>query len=189
MLRVYLLRPWCNFSGPAVRKARYDPGLGLKSFGIDSGADAVPDEATVCKCWQLLERTKLGKLLLTAVSAHLGAHGIRIAHGMIVDATIFSAPSSTKSRKGERYPKMHQTANSRQWYFEMKTHVGVGNRTMLTERLLSAINVERPAETANVNPDSHRHYRMYHRTDRFSELPYRQNASGADEVVERATRW
>ena len=37
--------------------------------------------------------------------------------GMIVDATLIAAPSSTKNETGERDPEMHQTKKENQWYF------------------------------------------------------------------------
>ena len=45
--------------------------------------------------------------------------------GTIIDATWIAAPSSTKSKKGERDPEMHQTRKGKQWYFEVKVHIGV----------------------------------------------------------------
>jgi IS5 family transposase len=110
--------------------------------GIDLGVEGAPDETTVCKFRHLLERNKLGKTLLKAVNEYLRQNGIKIAHGTIVDATIISAPSSTKNRDGERDPEMHQTAKGQQWYFGMKAHVGVDSRTKLIHTILaSAANV------------------------------------------------
>ena len=45
--------------------------------------------------------------------------------GTIVDATIISAPTSTKNSTGTRDPEMHQTKKGNQWYHGMKVHVGV----------------------------------------------------------------
>ena len=45
--------------------------------------------------------------------------------GSIVDATIISAPSSTKNKDGERDPEMHQTKKGNEWCFGMKMHIGV----------------------------------------------------------------
>jgi transposase, IS5 family len=64
---------------------------------VDLGAEAAPDETTVCKFRHLLERNKLGKKLLSSVNEHLKRNGIKISNGTIVDATIISAPSSTKN--------------------------------------------------------------------------------------------
>ena len=42
-----------------------------------------------------------------------------------VDATIISAPSSTKNSTGKRDPEMHQTRKGNEWHFGMKMHIGV----------------------------------------------------------------
>src|ERR1700678_4730926 len=142
MLRIYFLQLWFNLSDPAVEEALYD-SVGVRAFvGIDLGAEGAPDETTVCKFRHLLERNKLGKVLLTAVNDHLHRSGIKIAKGTIVDATIIGAPSSTKNQSGKRDPEMHQTAKGQQWYFGMKAHVGVDSRTKLIHTMLvSAANV------------------------------------------------
>jgi transposase, IS5 family len=142
MLRVYFLQLWFNLSDPAVEEALYD-SVAMRSFaGIDLGAEGAPDETTVCKFRHLLERNKLGKTLLKAVTEYLRANGIKIANGTIVDATIISAPSSTKNKDGKRDPEMHQTAKGQQWYFGMKAHVGVDSKTKLIHTILaSAANV------------------------------------------------
>src|SRR6202034_3845086 len=123
-------------------EALYD-SVAMRAFVvIDLGAEGAPDETTVCKFRHLLERNKLGKVLLTAVNDHLHRSGIKIAKGTIVDATIIGAPSSTKNKEGERAPEMHQTAKGQQWYFGMKAHVGVDSRTKLIHTVLaSAANV------------------------------------------------
>lgn len=142
MLRIYFLQLWFNLSDPAVEEALYDSAA-MRSFArVDLGREAAPDETTVCKFRHLLERHKLGKQLLKRVNEHLRAAGIRISNGTIVDATIISAPSSTKNKAGERDPEMHQTAKGKQWYFGMKAHVGVDSRSKLIHTILaSAANV------------------------------------------------
>src|ERR1700677_2333005 len=110
MLRVYFLQLWFNLSDPAVEEELYD-SVAMRNFaGIDLGAEAAPDETTVCKFRHLLEKHKLGKKLLVAMNEYLRRHGIKISNGTIVDATIISAPSSTKNQDGKRDPEMHQTA-------------------------------------------------------------------------------
>src|SRR5450755_153149 len=142
MLRIYFLQLWFNLSDPAVEEALYD-SVAMRSFvGIDLGVEGAPDETTVCKFRHLLERAKLGKVLLKAVNDHLRRNGIKIANGTIVDATIIGAPSSTKNKDGNRDPEMHQTAKGKQWYFGMKAHIGVDSRTKLVHTVLaSAANV------------------------------------------------
>ena len=142
MLRVHFLQQWFNLSDPAVEEALYDSAT-MRSFaGIDLAAAPAPDETTVCKFRHLLERHKLGKKLLSTVNDYLHRQGIKITRGTIVDATIINAPSSTKNKKGERDPEMHQTAKGKQWYFGMKAHIGVDSATKLVHTVLaSAANV------------------------------------------------
>src|ERR1700677_2305065 len=142
MLRIYFLQLWFNLSDPAVEEALYD-SVAMRSFaGIDLGVEGAPDETTVCKFRHLLERNKLGKVLLTAVNDHLHRSGIKISKGTIVDATIIGAPSSTKNQDGKRDPEMHQTAKGKQWYFGMKARIGVDSRHKLIHTILaSAANV------------------------------------------------
>jgi len=47
-----------------------------------------------------------------------------LREGTIVDATIISAPSSTKNRDNARDNEMHSTKKGNQWYFGMKAHIG-----------------------------------------------------------------
>lgn len=42
-----------------------------------------------------------------------------------VDATLISAPSSTKNADGQRAPEMKQTEKGNNWHFSMKTRIGV----------------------------------------------------------------
>ena len=142
MLRIYFLQLWFNLSDPAVEEALYDSAAMRDFVGVDLGAEAAPDETTVCKFRHLLERNKLGKKLLSSVNEHLRRNGIKISNGTIVDATIISAPSSTKNKDEKRDPEMHQTAKGNQWYFGMKAHLGVDSKTKLIHTILaSAANV------------------------------------------------
>jgi transposase, IS5 family len=138
MLRIYFLQLWFNLSDPAVEEALYDSAAMRSFVGLDLGVEAAPDETTVCKFRHLLERNKLGKTLLKAVNEYLRTNGIKIANGTIVDATIISAPSSTKNKEGKRDPEMHQAAKGREWYFGMKAHVGVDSKTKLIHTILAS---------------------------------------------------
>ena len=138
MLQIYFLQLWFNLSDPAVEEVLYD-SVAMRSFaGIDLGAEAAPDETTVCKFRHLLEKHKLGKRLLVAVNDYLRRNGIKIANCTIVDATIISAPSSTKNKDGQRDPEMHQTAKGQQWYFAMKVHFGVDSKIKLIHTVLAS---------------------------------------------------
>ena len=129
MLRIYFLQQWFNLSDPAVEEALYD-SVAMRGFvSIDLGRE--PDETTVCRFRHLLETHDLGRRLFDEVQRHLAAKGLKVATGTIVDATIISAPSSTKNAKKARDPEMHQTKKGNQWYFGMKAHLGVDSHSKL----------------------------------------------------------
>src|SRR5215467_10904122 len=104
MLRMYFLQHWFNLSDPAVEEALYDSPVMRAFVGIDLGREPVPDETTVCKFRHLLEEHRLGPVLFNTVTAYLRDRGIVVSTGTIVDATIISAPSSTKNATGSRDP-------------------------------------------------------------------------------------
>jgi IS5 family transposase len=131
MLRLHCLQQWFNLSDPAVEEALYDSRAMRQFVGIDLGREPVPDETTICKFRHLLEAHQLGKQLFARIGEHLAKHGLQVNHGTIVDATIISAPSSTKNHTKERDPEMHQTKKGNQWYFGMKAHIGVDSQTKL----------------------------------------------------------
>jgi transposase, IS5 family len=137
MLRIYFLQHWFNLSDPAVEEALYD-SLSMRRFvGIDLGREPVPDETTVCRFRHLLEEHELGRRLFEEVHRHLEASGIKVAKGTIVDATIISAPSSTKNADQARDPDMHQTKKGNQWYFGMKAHIGVDSRAKIIHAVVA----------------------------------------------------
>ncbi|MBX3328252.1 MAG: IS5 family transposase, partial [Nitrospira sp.] len=87
------------------------------------------DAPTICKLRHLLEAHKLGAQLFARIGEYLTKQGLQVNRGTIVDATIISAPSSTKNQTKERDPEMHQTKKGNQWYFGMKAHIGVDSQT------------------------------------------------------------
>src|SRR5690554_2387217 len=72
-----------------------------------------------------LEQHGLGKALFKEVNKHVEKNGLMLREGSIADATIISAPSSTKNSTGKRDPEMHQTRKGNEWHFGMKMHIGV----------------------------------------------------------------
>jgi IS5 family transposase len=137
MLRIHFLQHWFNLSDPAVEEALYD-SRALRAFvGIDLGREPAPDETTVCKFRHLLEAHNLGEQLFALITTYLQEQGMKISTGTIVDATIISAPSSTKNQDKARDPEMHQTRKGNQWYFGMKAHIGVDSRTKLIHSVVA----------------------------------------------------
>ena len=131
MLRIHFLQHWFNLSDPAVEEALYDSRAMRQFVGIALGREPVPDETTICKFRHLLEAHQLGEPLFPLIRTYLAEQGLQISRGTIVDATIISAPSSTKNRQKARDPAMHQTKKGNQWYFGMTAHIGVDSQTKL----------------------------------------------------------
>ena len=129
MLRVYFLQQWFNLSDPGMEETFYDSPALLRFAGVDLGRAAAPDETTIFRFRRILKQHELCGRILDAVNHYLGSNGLRISTGTIVDATIIAAPSSTKNRKKERDPQMHQTRKGNQWYFGAKAHIGVDSKS------------------------------------------------------------
>ena len=125
MLRIHLMQQWYDLSDPAMEDALIEVPTMRRFAGIDLISNRIPDETTILAFRHLLEKQDLGKQIFETVKAHLKANGMAMKQGTIIDATLIAAPSSTKNKKGERDPEMHQTKKGNQWYFGMKVHIGV----------------------------------------------------------------
>jgi len=123
MLRFHCMQPFYNLSDPAMEDALYEVESMRHFAGLK--LDRLPDETTILKFRHFLERHGLGKALFKEVNKHLEKNGLMLREGSIVDATIISAPSSTKNESGQRDPEMHQTRKGNQRYFGMKMQIGV----------------------------------------------------------------
>ena len=124
MFRVHCLQLFYNLSDPAMEDALYEIESMRRFAGLRL-SDPLPDESTILNFRHLLERHRLGKVIFEEVNRHLKRQGLSLRQGTIIDATIISAPTSTKNRSGERDPEMHQTRKGSQWHFGMKMHIGV----------------------------------------------------------------
>ena len=126
MLRMSMLQVWFSLSDEGVEDAIYD-SYAMKSFmGIDfSAGEQTPDATTLCKFRKLLNEHGLQKKFFEQVQELLAKEGKLVSGGTIVDATIISAPSSTKNREKQRDPEMHSVKKNAKWYFGMRAHVGV----------------------------------------------------------------
>lgn len=131
MLRIHCLQQWYSFSDPAMEEELYEIPSLRQFAGLSLSRGSIPDETTILKFRHLLEQNNLTRKILDAVSEHLHDKGLLLRQGTIVDATIISAPSSTKNKQGERDPEMHQTKKGNQWFFSLKAHIGVDAHTGL----------------------------------------------------------
>jgi len=142
MLRIHFLQHWFELSDPGAEEALYDSRAMRQFVGIDLGKEPVPDETTILNFRHLMERHNLGDEMFRLVNVYLAENGLKVNRGTIVDATIINAPTSTKNKDKARDPDMHQTRKGNQWYFGMKTHIGVDNQTKLIHSIaVTAANV------------------------------------------------
>ena len=131
MLRILFLQHWYSLTDPGAEEALYDAPVFRRFVGIDLGREPVPDETTICKFRHRLEENNLGEMMFQKINAYLASLGLKAKTGTIVDATIISAPSSTKNRRRQRDPEMHHTRKGGKWHFGIKAHIGVDSKTKL----------------------------------------------------------
>jgi transposase, IS5 family len=125
MLRIHYLQQWFGLSDPAMEEALHDVPLYREFAKLEGVTARLPDETTILRFRHLLERHELAVDMLRVVNDILQAKGLMMRTGTAVDATLISAPSSTKNADGARDPEMKQTRKGNNWYFGMKAHIGV----------------------------------------------------------------
>lgn len=125
MLRMNLLQTWFNLSDEGVEDAIYDSYAFRKFMKIDFISEQVPDATTLLKFRHIIEKNHLGEEFFKAINRVMEATGHIMHGGTIVDATIISAPSSTKNAEKKRDPEMRQTKKGNEWKFGMKCNIGV----------------------------------------------------------------
>jgi len=124
MLRIHFMQQWFGLSDQAMEEALHDVPLYREFAGLDAGITRLPDETTILRFRHLLEKHQLAGPMLAMINELLRSKGLMLRAGTVVDATLISAPSSTKNADGERDPEMHQTKKGNQWHFGMKAHIG-----------------------------------------------------------------
>ena len=134
MLRVHCVQLFYNLSDPGMEDLLYEVESVRRFVGLRLSGP-LPDETTILNFRHLLEKHGLGETLFEEINAHLASQGHWLKTGTIVDASILTAPSSTKNAKGERDPEMRQTKKGNQYYFGMKAHIGVDAQSGLAHSL------------------------------------------------------
>jgi IS5 family transposase len=124
MLRIHFMQQWFSLSDPSMEEALHDIPLYREFALLGTGMTRLPDESTILRFRHLLEAHDLSARMLATVNEILQAKGLMLKVGSAVDATLISAPNSTK-KPGTRDPEMRQTQKGGSWYFGMKAHIGV----------------------------------------------------------------
>jgi transposase, IS5 family len=146
MLRIHYLQQWFGLSDPAMEEALHDVPLYREFAKLDGAGVRLPDETTILRFRHLLERHDLAVDMLRVVNDLLQHKGLLLRTGTAVDATLISAPSSTKNAQGERDPEMKQTRKGNNWYFGMKAHIGVDTASGLVHTVATT-----PANVNDLN--------------------------------------
>jgi IS5 family transposase len=115
MLRIHYLQQWFGLSDPAMEEALHDVPLFREFAKLDGVMARLPDETTILRFRHLLEKHELAADMLRVVNDLLQHKGLMMRTGTAVDATLISAPSSTKNADGERDPEMKQTKKGNNW--------------------------------------------------------------------------
>ena len=181
MLRIHYLQQWFSLSDPAMEEALHDVPLFREFARLDGALDRLPDESTILRFRHLLEKHDLAPDMLRVVNDLLSYKGLLLKAGTVVDATLISAPSSTKNASGERDPEMHQTRKGNQWYFGMKAHIGVDADSGLVHSVATA--------AANVNDVTQAHKLLHgQETDVLADAGY-QGAGKREELQGLGVSW
>ncbi len=145
MLRVHFLQQWFGLSDPAMEEALHDVPLYREFADLQGPMRRLPDESTILRFRHLLETHGLAAQILATVNRILQERGLMLKSGTVVDATLISAPSSTKNKTGERDPEMRQAKKGNNWYFGMKAHIGADAASGLVHTVIGT-----PANTNDV---------------------------------------
>lgn len=180
MLRVHCMQLFYNLSDPAMEDALYEIES-MRRFAGLSLSGPLPDETTILKFRHLLEQHKLGKEILKEVNQHLEKEGLLLREGTIVDATIISAPTSTKNQSGQRDPEMHQTKKGNEWHFGMKMHIGVDETFGVIHSLETT-----PANTHDITQTEHL---LHGQEDNFWGDAGYLGADKRDELADKSIDW
>ncbi|MCB1047701.1 MAG: IS5 family transposase [Calditrichaeota bacterium] len=137
MLHIHYLQHVFNLSDPAAEKALYDSQAVRAFVGINISCEPAPDKTTILKFRHLLDKHDLGTRVFEVISTHLDEKGLFLRKGTMIDASIIHTPRSTKNEDKTRNPVMHQTKMGNQWYFGMKTHIGVNHVTKMVHSVVA----------------------------------------------------
>ena len=122
LLRCYFMQQWYGLSDPAMEDSLYDVESMRRFAGVT--LDNIPDESSIQRFHQFLSENHLTEQLLLLTNQYLSDKGLLLKEGTIVDATIISAPRSTKNQGHKASPEMRSTRKGNNWHYGMKIHVG-----------------------------------------------------------------
>ena len=138
MVKVLLLQQWYQASDPAIEAALWER-LSFRRFVGLGLQDAAPDHSTISRFRTQLAQAGLAERLFAAVEQQLGARGVLVKQGTLVDATLVAAqvrrPKGGDTGDGSpRDPDAAWARRGRQARFGYKVHLGVDADSELVRR-------------------------------------------------------
>jgi IS5 family transposase len=137
MLRMLLVSNWFNLSDEGCEDAVTENQTIRRFVRVNLSHEDAPDATTLLRFRHLLEANGVYEQIFETINRLLIANGLTVSKGSIVDASIITAPSSTKNASNARDPEMHSTKMGNQWYFGMKAHIGIDDETGITHTLIT----------------------------------------------------
>jgi len=125
MLRMYFLQIWFSLSDELTEEGIFDSYAMRDFMRIDFLSSQAPDATTLMNFRHLLEKHGLQQQIQAEIDSLLEEHSLVMHGGTIVDATIHRASSSTRNSTKSRDPEMKSTKKGNNYYFGMKSHIGV----------------------------------------------------------------
>ena len=137
MLRALLLAQWYGLSDPELEDALADRLSFRRFVGLPLDG-AVPDETTLCRFRGELVRRGLAERLLAAVDAQLGAKGLVLRRGTLIDATLVEADADVRQGPDGRPVTVEREAGFAKRrgraFFGFKAHLAVDQGSGLARR-------------------------------------------------------
>jgi len=137
LVKALLLQQWYGLSDPGLEEALGDR-LSFRRFvglGLDEGS---PDHSTLSRFRKALRERGLDKLLFEEIERQLGARGLLVRTGTLMDATLVEAavkkPASPAGAKSKTDPDADWTRKGGKSYFGYKAHLGVDEGSGLIRR-------------------------------------------------------
>ncbi len=125
MLRMYFLQIWFSLSDELTEDGIFDSHAMRDFMRLDFFNNQAPDSTTLMKFRHLLEKHGLQQQIQAEIDALLEENSLVMHGGTIVDATIHRASSSTRNSTKTRDSEMKSTKKGSNYYFGMKSHIGV----------------------------------------------------------------
>jgi transposase, IS5 family len=148
MFKVLLLQRWHGLSDPAMEAALFDR-LSFQRFAGLSLEDETPDHSTI---WRFRERlTKKGLIegLFAELDRQLGARGLLIKQGTLIDASMVSSAARRPRKEDGSTSRIDPDARfgadneRRRFTFGYKMHVAVDQKSgLIRNGLLTPANVQ-----------------------------------------------